>query len=185
MIGGSINPCTDQIFSGHTSAMMSCVMVWRIHSRMRIFYTWILYALALTGMLMIIATHFHYTIDVLLAIFIVYTIWNIYMRYIQDATLRYTSEHTPRHLNMDVLRPSQGNTTDAIAIYDYLNWQLNPLGSTWLLWVCMYADGLDIRLRAFGAFDRHGQWKRGGYSRQGHDIVLDAPLYADRQSLPT
>ncbi|ORZ15835.1 PAP2 superfamily C-terminal-domain-containing protein [Absidia repens] len=127
MIGGSINPCTDQIFSGHTSAMMSCVMVWRIHSRMRIVYTWILYALALAGMLMIIATHFHYTIDVILAIFIVYTIWNIYMRYIQDATLRYTSEHTPRHLNMDVIRPSQGNTTDAIAIYDYLNWQLNPL----------------------------------------------------------
>jgi hypothetical protein len=68
MIGGSINPCTDQIFSGHTSAMMSCVMVWQLHSRMRLVYTWILYALALTGMLLIIMTHFHYTIDVLLAI---------------------------------------------------------------------------------------------------------------------
>jgi hypothetical protein len=87
---------------------------------------------------------------------------------------------------MDTFRPSpQANTTDAIAIFDYLNWQLNPLGCTWLLWVCMYADGLDIRLRAFGTFDRHGQWKRGGaYTRQGQEMVADSPLYADRQSLP-
>ena len=62
------SPCTDNIFSGHTSFMISCGMVWRIHSRIRRIYSWIAYILVLVGLLMILFTRFHYTIDVILAI---------------------------------------------------------------------------------------------------------------------
>ena len=64
----STSPCTDNIFSGHTSFMISCAMVWRIHSRIRRIYSWIAYILVLVGLLMILFTRFHYTIDVILAI---------------------------------------------------------------------------------------------------------------------
>lgn len=68
VINGTALTCTDNIFSGHTSMMMSCCMVWRAHSRLRRPFAWILYALATAGILMILFTRFHYSIDVLLAI---------------------------------------------------------------------------------------------------------------------
>ena len=67
-IGGQLSPCTDNIFSGHTSTMMSCVIVWRVHSRLRRVYNWVAYLIVVAALLMILFTRFHYTVDVLLAI---------------------------------------------------------------------------------------------------------------------
>lgn len=67
-IVGGISPCTDNIFSGHTSTMMSCVMVWRIHSRLTRPFTWFIYLLFIAAVLIILFTRFHYTVDVILAI---------------------------------------------------------------------------------------------------------------------
>lgn len=67
-VGGNITPCTDNIFSGHTSVVMSCAVLWRTHSRIRPVFTWMVSTLVLATMLMILFTHFHYTVDVLLAI---------------------------------------------------------------------------------------------------------------------
>ncbi|KAI8068072.1 PAP2 superfamily C-terminal-domain-containing protein [Gongronella butleri] len=188
VVTGVINPCTDQIFSGHTAVLMSCVMIWRIHSRMRWPYAWVLYILATAGMFVIIATHFHYTVDVLLAVFIVYTSWYIFMRNIQDATLRYSFGFM-HHVTMDIFK-AQINTTDAPLVYEFMNWQPKPLGSTWFMWACMYADGLDIRLRALGIFDKDGHYARtssgGTASASGEmqETNSDLPLYENRQSLP-
>jgi hypothetical protein len=68
VIGGTALTCTDNIFSGHTSMMVSCCMVWRAHSRLRRPFSWVLYAVATAGILMILFTRFHYTVDVVLAI---------------------------------------------------------------------------------------------------------------------
>lgn len=68
VVAGSALGCTDNIFSGHTSVMMSCVILWRVHSRMRRVFSWLLYGLAFSGIMMIILSRFHYTIDVLLAL---------------------------------------------------------------------------------------------------------------------
>jgi hypothetical protein len=68
VIGGTALTCTDNIFSGHTSMMMSCCMLWRVHSRLRRPFAWILYLIATAGILMILFTRFHYSIDVVLAI---------------------------------------------------------------------------------------------------------------------
>lgn len=68
VVAGSALGCTDNIFSGHTSVMMSCVILWRVHSRMRRVFSWLLYGLAFSGITMIILSRFHYTIDVLLAL---------------------------------------------------------------------------------------------------------------------
>lgn len=54
---------------------------------------------------------------------------------------------------------SQLATGDATRTYQYLNWQPHPLGKKWLMWVIMYVDGLDIRLRGLRVFDEHGVWQ--------------------------
>lgn len=32
------------------------------------------------------------------------------------------------------------------------------------MWICMYVDGLDIRLRAIRVFDEHGNWQQKNLS---------------------
>jgi hypothetical protein len=68
VVGGTALTCTDNIFSGHTSMMISCAMIWRAHSRLRRPFSWILYLLVTAGILMILFTRFHYSVDVVLAI---------------------------------------------------------------------------------------------------------------------
>ncbi|KAI8057565.1 PAP2 superfamily C-terminal-domain-containing protein [Gilbertella persicaria] len=157
VIGGSALTCTDNIFSGHTSMMMSCCMVWRVHSKLRRPFAWILYLIATAGILMILFTRFHYSIDVVLAIYITYTAWNIYLRYIQEASVKYMFGFT-NHSTLEVFQSHL--TSDAALTYEYLNWQPHPLGKHWLMWFFMYIDGLDIRLRAIGVFDEYGAWKK-------------------------
>ncbi|KAI7865776.1 hypothetical protein BDF14DRAFT_1985821 [Spinellus fusiger] len=171
IMGGSGMTCTDNIFSGHTSLMMSCVMVWRIHSRVRRIFNWIAYAIVLSAILMILFTHFHYSIDVLLAIYIVYTTWNIYMQYIQECSLHYMFGFT-HNTTLDVFK-SRMSAEKANHVYEYLTWQPHPLGTQWLMWFCMYADGLDIRLRALGIFDERGSWVDCKKYNQSYDLPMN------------
>jgi hypothetical protein len=43
-------------------------LIWRVHSRCKRVVSWVLYLIASAGILMILFTRFHYSIDVLLAI---------------------------------------------------------------------------------------------------------------------
>ncbi|KAG2210340.1 hypothetical protein INT47_003325 [Mucor saturninus] len=157
VIGGTALTCTDNIFSGHTSLMMSCCMIWRVHSRLRRVFSWIIYLVATAGILMILFTRFHYTVDVVLAIYITYTAWDTYLNYVQEASMRYMFGFT-RDSTFDLFQ-SQLPLADATRTYQYLNWQPHPLGKKWLMWVIMYVDGLDIRLRGIRVFDEHGIWQ--------------------------
>lgn len=67
-VAGNDQSCGDNIFSGHTCVMASCALAWRIHARAHRILGWVLYLIAAAGILMIIFTHYHYTIDVLLAL---------------------------------------------------------------------------------------------------------------------
>lgn len=157
VISGTALTCTDNIFSGHTSMMMSCCMVWRVHNRLRRPFAWILYGAAAAGMLMILFTRFHYSIDVLLAIYITYTAWDTYLRYVREASMRYMFGFT-KHSTFDVFN-SQLPSGEANRMYQYLTWQPHPLGKKWLMWIIMYVDGLDVRLRALRVFDERGVWQ--------------------------
>lgn len=67
-VAGDDQSCGDNIFSGHTCVMASCALAWRIHARAHRILGWIVYLIATAGILMIIFTHYHYTIDVVLAL---------------------------------------------------------------------------------------------------------------------
>ncbi|KAI8353190.1 hypothetical protein BD560DRAFT_408458 [Blakeslea trispora] len=178
VIGGSALTCTDNIFSGHTSMMVSCCMIWRVHSKLRRPFAWILYLIATAGILMILFTRFHYSIDVVLAICeyknenqedhvtlihflypidITYTAWNIYLQYIQEASMKYMFARS-KHSTVETFQSEL--TSDASLTYEFLNWQPHPLGKQWLMHFLMYVDGLDIRLRALGVFDERGNPKK-------------------------
>jgi hypothetical protein len=79
------------------------------------------------------------------------------MRCIRDATVHYVLGHG-LHTEMSVFDTNGGMT--AKEKYQYLVCQPHPLGSRILMWICMYADGLDIRLRSLGTFDSRGKWRR-------------------------
>ncbi|KAF9198056.1 hypothetical protein BGZ49_001247 [Haplosporangium sp. Z 27] len=57
MIPGTVEACTDDIFSGHTVFII--------------------------GLYFVVATRLHYTVDVVLAVFITYAIWSIYINMIE------------------------------------------------------------------------------------------------------
>ncbi|KAI9473625.1 MAG: hypothetical protein EXX96DRAFT_578698 [Benjaminiella poitrasii] len=160
VIGGTALTCTDNIFSGHTSMMMSCIMIWRVHSRLRRPFSWLLYAIASAGILTILFTRLHYSIDVVLAIYITYTAWDVYLRYVQEASMHYLFGFTKKQSAfLDLFALKHAGVNDAQDFHDYLNWQPHPVGKRWLMKLVMYVDGLDIRFRAIGVFDERGLYK--------------------------
>ncbi|KAG0207307.1 hypothetical protein BGX33_006913 [Mortierella sp. NVP41] len=78
MIPGTVQACTDDIFSGHTVFMVTCAIQWRLYIR----NSWIKYVSFIyitVGLYFVIATRLHYTVDVVLAVFITYAMWSFYM----------------------------------------------------------------------------------------------------------
>lgn len=111
-----------------------------------------------------------------------YTVWYIYLDNVQRAATQYMFGHS----NCRELFEARVETADSILLYEYLTWQPHPLGKQLLLWFCMYADGLDIRLRALGILDKHGKRARD-HIVDVHEMTTAAGVstfYLERQSLP-
>ena len=89
--------CGDMVFSGHTSVMVLCAMVWHQY------YRWVVapvnvvkttvWIVTIVGLVNIIATRFHYTLDVLLGFYFTVTVWSLYHRLANDIVLgvRFTT----------------------------------------------------------------------------------------------
>eukprot|EP00941_MAST-03F_sp_MAST-3F-sp1_P000298 g298.t1 len=89
--------CGDMVFSGHTVVMVLCAMTFHQYYKFVSsavnpvkFSIWVL---CFVGMGSIIATRFHYTLDVLLAFYFTITIWSLYHRLANDIVLgvRFTT----------------------------------------------------------------------------------------------
>ncbi|KAI1316890.1 hypothetical protein EDD11_009380 [Mortierella claussenii] len=78
MIPGTVEACTDDIFSGHTVFMVTCAIQWRLYCKNK-WITYFSYLYISIGMYFVVATRLHYTVDVLLAIFITFAVWSIYI----------------------------------------------------------------------------------------------------------
>lgn len=87
---GDMVTCGDMVYSGHTMLLVLCGMAW--HSYYKViggiftvnivkFFIWIL---ILFSLFLIIATRLHYTLDVLLALYLTITIWGAYHRAADD-----------------------------------------------------------------------------------------------------
>ncbi|KAF9899992.1 hypothetical protein EC991_008048 [Linnemannia zychae] len=78
MIPGTVEACTDDIFSGHTVFMVSCAIQWRLYCKNK-WVTYFSYLYISIGLYFVVATRLHYTVDVVLAIFITYGFWSVYI----------------------------------------------------------------------------------------------------------
>ncbi|OAQ22760.1 hypothetical protein K457DRAFT_281204 [Linnemannia elongata AG-77] len=78
MIPGTVEACTDDIFSGHTVFMVSCAIQWRLYCKNK-WVTYFSYLYISVGLYFVVATRLHYTVDVVLAIFLTYGFWSVYI----------------------------------------------------------------------------------------------------------
>ncbi|KAJ1973518.1 hypothetical protein H4R35_004076 [Dimargaris xerosporica] len=93
MIFANKKACADNIYSGHTVMLVSCFLLWRVHARHR----WlVLYSLlhTLAGVALILLSHLHYTVDILIAVFFTYGVFSVYFHALDIAShnhRRFTS----------------------------------------------------------------------------------------------
>ncbi|KAJ1657920.1 hypothetical protein IWQ61_002760 [Dispira simplex] len=78
--------CSDNIYSGHTVILVSSFLMWRVHSQYQFLIAYS-FVHMLCGILMIVFSHLHYTIDVLIAIFFTYAMFSLYFYGLERAAL--------------------------------------------------------------------------------------------------
>ncbi|KAG0247814.1 hypothetical protein BG011_000886 [Mortierella polycephala] len=78
MIPGTVEACTDDIFSGHSVFMVTCAIQWRLYCKNK-WVTYFSYLYISIGLYFVVATRLHYTVDVVLAVFITFAGWSVYM----------------------------------------------------------------------------------------------------------
>lgn len=76
---GQVHTCTDMLFSGHTTNLTCMLMVWLWYTPKTTRLPWLFYAAAwalqIAGMWIIVATRFHYSIDVFIAFVLTIILW--------------------------------------------------------------------------------------------------------------
>ena len=77
ILTGQIASCTDNIFSGHTSMAIICLLTFHLYQS-RIWVIIGAYVIAFCTIFAILATHLHYTVDVLIAIIVSSSIYLSY-----------------------------------------------------------------------------------------------------------
>lgn len=103
--------CGDMIFSGHTTCLTMCAMVFKYYCRARllntrVFFRWIrgnresrfaalvffarwsVYVYVLIGSILIVATRLHYTLDVIIAILLTYSVFTWYHTWLRYQRLK-------------------------------------------------------------------------------------------------
>ncbi|KAK9767535.1 hypothetical protein K7432_002635 [Basidiobolus ranarum] len=134
MIIGSDKACTDNIYSGHTMIVTSSVIMWNIYTRVKWFK---LYALlhAIAALYTIIASRLHFTVDVLLSLFITYAMYCIYFSLVRAAMLeKYPGAITNLESEQDDQYQSVAHTPHILNRH--------------LVSVVRWMDGIDLRLKA-------------------------------------
>lgn len=114
---GSVT-CGDMIFSGHSVLMMLCALTWHTYykvipgalsiNKVKV----VIWILAGAGMLLVILSRMHYTLDVLLAIYLALTVWNAYHRCADDVIVGH------RFHSVWLL--------DGLVIYPFIQWLEAP-----------------------------------------------------------
>jgi len=74
---GTAHTCSDLIYSGHTMIFTMCAIQFRVYSPYR-WLSYYAYCHAAVGISLIVLTHMHYSVDVLLGLFITYGFWSVY-----------------------------------------------------------------------------------------------------------
>ncbi|RKP26958.1 hypothetical protein SYNPS1DRAFT_27372 [Syncephalis pseudoplumigaleata] len=158
MVTGGAISCTDNIFSGHTMILTSCALHWRIYVR-RKYIAYYVYLHVIAGIYTIIGTHMHYTVDIILAIFITYGMYAIYFCVIRLAMERHRWAVEEHRATGGKLWEKDDQEYQRVA---YTPRMLN----SGMIRVIVWMDGLDLRWRPDGSADDGMGHTAGGSSRR-------------------
>lgn len=75
---GQAYTCNDVFFSGHAAAIMLSVLFWLTYAPERRFVFFVALPLAVSGWLTLLATRFHYSLDVFFGIMLAFLAWMVY-----------------------------------------------------------------------------------------------------------
>ncbi|RHZ52082.1 hypothetical protein Glove_465g45 [Diversispora epigaea] len=137
LITGSAKACTDNIFSGHSIFITTSVILLRVYCRYK-FIVYYSYLHAFVALCLLVATRIHYTVDVILAIFITYAAHSIYF-FIVDLCIE-------KHF-LDINR-AEDRLGDK-DLYQRIAYMPNMFNIS-LVGAVRWMDGLDIRFTCEG-----------------------------------
>ncbi|ORX92404.1 hypothetical protein K493DRAFT_316599 [Basidiobolus meristosporus CBS 931.73] len=141
MMVGLYKTCSDNIFSGHTMIIVSCMMLWSIYGRNK----WAIlcaYSHGIIGILTIIATRMHYTIDIFLAVLLTFGLYSFYFSLVNEASQRIS----PSLIGLDATKGNGDADRKSLIMME------NRLNSV-LLDIVVWVDGLDLRLNTYSSID--------------------------------
>ncbi|KAJ1858691.1 hypothetical protein LPJ76_000753 [Coemansia sp. RSA 638] len=95
MISGQLSGCTDKVFSGHTSILMISFLFWTRYAR---HWAFVAYSAVhtLLGIGCVLAVRLHYSVDVLLAVVLTFSVHHMYYLLLECA-VRQRYVGLPRH----------------------------------------------------------------------------------------
>lgn len=134
LIVGSVKACTDNMYSGHSTFITLSVILLRIYCRYKliVYYS---YLHGLVALCLLIATRIHYTVDVIIAVFVTYSTHSIYY-FIVDICFENHFLRIKR--TEDIIGDKE--------LYQRIVYVPNMFNTS-LFGVIRWMDGLDIRFR--------------------------------------
>ena len=78
VISGQHSTCGDVMYSGHTMVLTSSALLWQLFTDDPVIVKILVWILSFIGMLIIVATRFHYSDDVIIAFLLTLTLYVIY-----------------------------------------------------------------------------------------------------------
>jgi hypothetical protein len=149
MIFGVERSCTDNIFSGHTGLMTVCALTWWYYSR-HIWLVVLVWLWVMVGVLWILITRMHYTIDVVLGGFIAYALYRLYLAGVEHALdSQFQQSVSPEHATntQSNTSPSLQSASGFMAMKRNLCVVPRRLKRRNFVAVFTWMDGLDLRLQ--------------------------------------
>ena len=139
MVSGAVTACTDNIYSGHTSLIALLLMTCLVYSG-RWWVKVIAFAEATIAITSIVATRLHYTVDILIALFVasfVFAIYHFLLVIYMDARLLKLDNR------MNRTTPLTANEDRALMAEKSLTARMVWSAVGRVIW---WVDGLDIRV---------------------------------------
>lgn len=173
MMSGAVTACTDNIYSGHTSLITLCVSTCLVYSGRWPVRVWALVH-GTVAVISIVWTRLHYTVDVLLALFVasfVFAIYHFLLVIFVDARLMANGNRLGRTTPADVFLDRQLMAEHSLL--SRMVWSVVGRAMWWM-------DGLDIRVGSYEDINLSAELERAKMPSEVHtpldDVVQTHPL---------
>jgi len=177
LISGKYKSCTDMIFSGHTTILVSCMLTWQLYSHNRLVLIYIYLHTAL-GVFFVLASRLHYTVDIILAILMTYTSYCVYFGSVDYATSKFLKYGSLSNKDLSSIGSKEKFDLEKQQVRS-ITVIANPLGRSWIRLVA-WCDGLNLRIHSFNSFQLHST----NNADMAETIAMTSNIFGRKSNLP-